>query len=191
MTLGLGDRREAQTARLAGAKARRTALVAVAVVITIAAAAAVFRAGAAISSSSARQSKPLTMRQTLAEYRREAAGLRLAAGWRWPADPGLTSKGIDGAPMRYETGYGRTRADALWFCSWASAYLTARPGSFPRRRAVAELQKVRATFFFTTALVPPDRPGFAAMLDGAAAGRSSELGRYSRLNCPRRLRAAP
>jgi hypothetical protein len=52
------------------------------------------------------------------------------------------------------------------------------------------MQHVRTTFFFTTALVPPDRPGFSTMLDDAAAGRPAELGRYSRLNCPRRLAAA-
>lgn len=155
---------------------------AVAVVIATAAALGFWaRHGAASSSGQTRK----TVNQITSEYRHEALGLTLASGWAWPMNPGFPSTGPDGALMTYETGYGRTRADTFWFCSWATAYLSSPKSSTAHAQAATRMARVLTTFFYRVALVPSDRPQFASMLTEAIKGHTAALKTHVRLNCPR------
>jgi hypothetical protein len=154
---------------------------AVAIVIATAAALGLWaRHGAASTSGETRK----TVSQITVEYRREAAGLALAPGWGWPMNPGFPSTGPDGALMTYETGYGRTRADTFWFCSWATAYLSSQKSSPAHTQAATQMAGVLTTFFYKVALVPSDRPQFASMLTRAFKGSTASLNTHVRLNCP-------
>lgn len=162
----------------------KKAVVAVTAAVVLGAAAAAAFAAWRNGSLPVTQGRGQTTSQTESEYRVEAAQLVLAPGWVWPATPGFPAKGPDGAPMTYERGYGRTRADSLWFCSWATAYLSPGTSSAQRSVAASELEQATSTFFYRVALVPPDRPGFSAMVSTAIRGRESALRSYVRLNCP-------
>lgn len=157
-------------------------VVGVIVIVAAVAAAAVARHRA----TAARRAE--TPVQIAEEFRREAAGLLLAPHWIWPMNPRFPTRGPDGKPMMYEPGYGRTRADTLWFCSWAETYLAARPGSAEHASAARQLPKIFGRFFYRVALVRQDRPMFALIVKEAVRGRSGPLARYARLNCPRLVR---
>lgn len=148
-------------------------------------AAAVAAAALARQRGSALGPRAKTAVEITQEFRGEAARLVLAPGWSWPLDPGFAKTGPDGTRMVYEPGYGRTRADSLWFCSWAESYLATKPRSLLHVRASQRLPRIFNMFFFRVALVPGDRPAFSAMVARAVRGRTRPLKRYVRLNCPR------
>lgn len=126
----------------------------------------------------------LSPKETTREYRAEAASLRLAPGWTWPARP-IRSVAFDGRGIMYEKGYGTQAADYYWYCSWAGRALDQAVGSSARREAVAEALRIRDKYYFETALAPVSRPAFDAVLDSAAAGDLRGLRRDYQLNCPK------
>lgn len=145
-----------------------------------------FSAGA-LYWNNGRQSEPsghwLTRQGAVAEYRREARGLELAPGWSWPAKLPFLRRGPDGAPMRYESGFGAGQASIFWFCSWASTAVAPSQAPAARRRAILELPRVHRTPLFTRGLLH-DPSYYDEMIGKTNAGDTSQLVEYVRANCP-------
>jgi hypothetical protein len=120
---------------------------------------------------------------TADEFRAEAAGLELAPGWTWPAQP-VAAVADDGRGIMYEKGWGRQAADYYWYCSWASRTLDPRLAEAERRAALGHVLEVRTTYYFKTALAPVSRPAFEEILMSAEQGDVRKLRRDYELNCP-------
>jgi predicted small secreted protein len=128
----------------------------------------------------------MTPKQTIAEFVEESGRLTLAPGWRWDPSPKVDTTGPDGRPMMYQKGFGRTKADWYWFCSWGQQALAPSATDADRTAAMAELKKIRGLFYYNTALLPPDRATFDAELKKAELGDLSTLRTDIQLNCPAR-----
>ena len=125
-----------------------------------------------------------TPKQTTLEYRKEAATLTLAHGWRWPMTP-IASKGPDGGGMMYERGFGTQAADHYWYCSWASRAIDPHTEAASRQNAVKIAVSLRDTYYFKKALAPESRPFVDNLLSRAEHGELAGLERDVALNCPR------
>ena len=104
-----------------------------------------------------------------AEYLKEQQGLVLAPGWAWPQDPTPRSVADDGSDFVYERGYGTTRADHYWYCSWESALVKAANAA-GRDEALKHLKTVARTHYYKANLLPPDKKRFDTILTNAALG---------------------
>lgn len=124
-----------------------------------------------------------TPQQAVQEYLAEESGLRLAEGWRWPPTVAFPTAGPDGKTMYYQRGYGTTRADRFWYCSWESAYTSSTAGSPIRTEAQAQLGKVRETHMYKYDVISVDRPRFNQTLDSALSGNVEMMKQDVTLNC--------
>lgn len=117
------------------------------------------------------------------EYRAEASELELPAGVRWPPRLSLSTAGPDGAPMRYEPGYARVRADLYWLCAWARSAGSAASSNV-RDHAVATVSGITKLYYFTTALDAAGRRDISSRLRAARHGRLEPLNSFVAANCP-------
>ena len=134
------------------------------------------------SSSSADEQVALSARETLQEYRAEAATLTLAPGWTWPVAP-IEDRAADGETIIYEPGFGRQAADFYWYCSWASRAIDRRLTASARTEAVDRVVSIRDKYYYTTSLAPESRPAFDELLANAERGRMTGLRRDYAVNC--------
>jgi hypothetical protein len=125
----------------------------------------------------------LTAQQATSEYRAEAKALTLAPKVVWPSAP-IAATAEDGVAMVYEPGFGRQAADSYWFCSWSGRALEVGVTDTDRKAAVAELDKIRTTYFYTRALAPESKPILDKVLASTRLGDLSPLRRDHELNCP-------
>lgn len=116
------------------------------------------------------------------EYRTEASELELPPGMRWPSRLGFPTTGPDGAPMRYEPGYGRGRADFFWLCAWARV-VAAGSTVDVREHALVTASWLTKLYFFTTALDAAGRRDISSALSAARHGRVGPLNQYAAASC--------
>jgi hypothetical protein len=122
------------------------------------------------------------------EYDREAATLRLPAGYGWPAKaPGIMPN------ASWQPGNGQSTADGYWFCAWQREWLAARQAADMHRAgdALAEIRRVTATHLYRVASPPPDQKYYDDLLAKAALGDPSAVSRDVQLNCPAPVRTSP
>lgn len=150
----------------------------------MAAVAAVVATLAGCSSEEPAGPAALTAEQTTAEYRAEAADLKLAPGWSWPEEP-IEAKAADGLGIVYEPGFGKQAADSHWFCSWADRVLDGSVPPAQREQAKKELPKIRDLNYYTDALAPESRPFFDNILESTELGDLGPLRTEFELNCPK------
>lgn len=124
----------------------------------------------------------MTPTEAVAEYQAEAKNLTLAPGWKWPGNPEFDPAGPDGKPMFYQRGYGKTRAAWYWNCSWGRTYLAAQGAA--RDEAWTNVIKVRDTFYYKVAMLPPDRAVFEDALTKAGLGDLTQFTETITNNCP-------
>jgi hypothetical protein len=129
------------------------------------------------------KSVALSPKQTTRDFRVEAASLRLAPGWRWPAAP-ILSVAPDGRGINYEKGYGNQAADYYWYCSWASRLTNSKISGSARRAALENVLSIRDKYYYTTSLASVSKPAFDRVLTSAEEGDLRGLRRDVRLNCP-------
>ncbi len=122
----------------------------------------------------------LTAVEATEEFRSEAAGLTLAPGFEWPAQP-IAATAPDGAGMVYEKGFGRQAANHFWYCTWARTALTSEGAA--RNAALAQAVQIKDTYYYTTALAFESRPFFDRVLANAELGDLSGLSNDVNLNC--------
>jgi hypothetical protein len=152
---------------------------------TLLAAAGIAIASVTTASCSSEEPKgppTLTAEEATQEYRAEARSLKLAPGAEWPVNP-IQSIAEDGVPMIYEPGFGKQAADSHWFCSWSAKALETDATDAQRADAVAELEKIRTTYFYTRALAPESRPVLDKVLASTQLGDFGPLRRDHGLNC--------
>ncbi|GAA2774773.1 hypothetical protein GCM10010440_76980 [Kitasatospora cinereorecta] len=147
-------------------------------------AAAVLCTSCSSSGHPAQQPDAITADQTAVEYKAEAARLVLSPGWSWPADPTPTAKGPDGAPQLYQRGWGTTRADTFWYCSWQRRYLDPAVAPTDRDAALSQLKKVRDTHFYQADLLPADQKILDDQLSHAGLGDTTDMQNNVDVNCP-------
>src|SRR2546421_9184261 len=126
----------------------------------------------------------LTANKVVVEYRGEQSSLDLAPGWSWPAKLSFSKTGPDGAPMVYQPGDGKTAADHYWFCSWETTDLAPDASAADQDHAYRQLKKIRKTFYYKVALLPPDRAYFDKELVQAGLGDKSSMKQDVAANCP-------
>ncbi|WP_347350319.1 hypothetical protein [Intrasporangium sp.] len=125
----------------------------------------------------------LTAAEATQEYLTEAGQLTLAPDSSWPSQP-IAGTAEDGIPMIYEPGFGRQAADSFWFCSWSGRALDVAVTESDRQAAIAELDKIRTTYFYTKALAPESRPILDKVLDSTRLGDLTPLRNDHEMNCP-------
>jgi hypothetical protein len=128
----------------------------------------------------------LTPGEAVAEYQAESKTLALAPGWKWPADPAFDPTGPDGKPMYYQRGYGKAQAGFYWYCSWSRVYLAAQGQA--RDDAWTQVVKVRDTYYYKVAMLPPDQAEFESGLTKAGLGDLTQFTEVITLNCPEATR---
>jgi hypothetical protein len=115
----------------------------------------------------------LTPVEAKAEFTREARGLTLPDGVRWPGVP-VQTVAPDGAPVRFQPGYGTQAADGYWLCAWegvaAGAIAPAR-----RREVAATMAAVRHTYLYSTSLNAPGRAYVDRIVTAAGHPQGREL----------------
>jgi hypothetical protein len=121
------------------------------------------------------------------EYHREAATLRLPAGYGWPAKaPGIVPD------MSWEPGTGQSSADTYWFCAWQREWLVSRPLVDHHRAdaALAEMRHITQLEIYRVASPPPDQKYYDDLLAKAALGDPGAVSRDVQLNCPAPVRTS-
>lgn len=136
-----------------------------------------------VSAQSGGKHTGLSPRETTHDFRAEAASLRLAPGWRWPAQP-IRSTAPDGRGVKYEKGYGKQAADYYWYCSWGTRAADPKTGGIARKAALENVLAVRDTYFYRTSLAAVSKPAFDRILTSAERGDLRGLRRDVVLNCP-------
>lgn len=141
--------------------------------------------GVVTACSSAEPEGPptLTALEATSEYLAEAKALTLAPRATWPKTP-IAATAEDGVAMVYEPGFGRQAADSYWFCSWSGRALEVGVSDRDRKAAIAQLDKIRDTYFYTTALAPESKPILDKVLASTRLGDLAPLRRDHELNCP-------
>lgn len=125
----------------------------------------------------------LTAQQATSEYLAEAKALTLAPAAAWPKTP-IAATAEDGVAMVYEPGFGRQAADSYWFCTWSGRALEVGVSDAERKAAITELDKIRGTYFYTTALAPESKPILDKVLASTRLGDLAPLRRDHEMNCP-------
>jgi hypothetical protein len=134
-----------------------------------------------IEHTSSSDTRWMTPKETVAEYRREAKGLRLAPKYDWPTKVSLANVGPDGAPMRYEAGFGAGRADFFWFNTWVITAISPHVADAKRRFALRQLPLFFSTALFTKKMIV-DQTYYRKMVSTASKGDLSILRAYARSN---------
>ena len=109
------------------------------------------------------------------EFRAEQTALTLAPGHHWPADPTPESGAADGHKDVYQPGYGTTRADQFWFCTWERQLVDPATSDTDRHTALQTMMTVRNTYFYKNSLEPQDKAFFDGILDAAGLGDNSKV----------------
>jgi hypothetical protein len=136
-----------------------------------------------VSARSGGKHAGLSPRETTRDFRAEAASLRLAPGWRWPARP-IRSTAIDGRGVKYEKGYGTQAADYYWYCSWGARLTDPKVTASARRIALENVLAIRDKYYYKTSLAAVSKPAFDRVLTSAEKGDLRGLRRDVQLNCP-------
>ncbi|NEA35149.1 hypothetical protein [Streptomyces sp. SID13031] len=123
----------------------------------------------------------LKVTEMISEYRAEAATLKLADGWQWPADKSFMAKTDDGHDVVYQRGFGRQAADRRWYCSWVGKALAGDTKS--TGGALAEALKIRETYYYTTALQAESKTFFEDVLRRASLGDLGPIANDFQQNC--------
>ncbi|KJS52809.1 hypothetical protein [Streptomyces rubellomurinus] len=117
------------------------------------------------------------------EFTAEEKNLALAPGHSWPADPTPKSVADDGHGIVYQPGYGTTRADLFWFCTWERRFVDPGTSDADRQATLNTMLTVRSTYFYKNSLEPADKKFFDGILDSAGLGDNSKVQNDIR-NCP-------
>jgi hypothetical protein len=125
----------------------------------------------------------MTAAQLATEYRIEEKTLTLAPNVTWPADPTPPSVASDGRSQLYERGYGTTRADHYWYCSWLQHYIDPAISGKDRKTAYAALLTVHNTEYYKVAILPEDKVPFDKELNDAGLGDNTEMQNDVLQNC--------
>lgn len=139
--------------------------------------AALFLSGCSASSKSHDGShvNSITASGVTREYRAEQASLTLAPGHSWPADPTPKSVADDGRKIVFQPGYGTTRADLFWFCTWEHQFVDPANSDAEHYSALQTMLTVHGTYFYKNSLAPADKAFFDGILDAAGLGDNSKV----------------
>ncbi|MFT4011506.1 MAG: hypothetical protein QM655_15835 [Nocardioidaceae bacterium] len=140
-------------------------------------------AGCGRTQESSSQLAAISPSAAVGEYQAEEKTLTLAPGTGWPASVAFATTGPDGRGMLYQIGYGTSRADHYWYCSWESALIQAEPSSDAAGVARRQLVTIRDKHMYQADVIPPDRPYFNKVLNTALEGNLRLMKRDVRLNC--------
>ncbi|MEU7923471.1 hypothetical protein [Micromonospora zamorensis] len=120
--------------------------------------------------------------QAVAEYRDEAAKLKLAPGWEWPSQV-IYDEERHGMEALYGVNTGRIDAAWYWHCSWGRQYL-GETDLAKRAEYLPQVLALRDSAFFKLGLAVEDRPAREDTLNRLASGDVSEFRNIIEVNCP-------